>query len=74
MSEPNTTLMKEGIRNVINGLEQIKRELAADLGNIHAPIVSRTKKNLISETIGELNVLISNLRSLEGQENRIELS
>ena len=52
------------IQNIINGINQIKRELATDLGNIRAPVVSRAKKVLIEDTMRELDVLTSNLNSL----------
>jgi hypothetical protein len=51
------------IHNVINGMEQMKRELAADLGNVKAPVVSRTKKVLINDTLRELDVLLSCLKA-----------
>lgn len=52
------------LQNVIKGVEQIIHGLAADLGNINAPAVSRTKRLIISETVGELNVLLLNLKAL----------
>ncbi len=56
--------VREGITNIRNGLGQVRKELAADLGNIGAPAVSRTKKAMLNETMTELGLLISNCDSL----------
>jgi bifunctional DNA-binding transcriptional regulator/antitoxin component of YhaV-PrlF toxin-antitoxin module len=49
---------QDALRDIHNGLGQIRRELVADLENIGTPAVSRTKKVMLSQTILELDVLI----------------
>lgn len=54
----STPPVTKTLLEAVNELESLRRQLGADLGNIKAPAVSRTKREILDETIDRIEVIL----------------